>query len=507
MEQGVNYLNRYFPGLARMRGSQKLALLVAMLLAVGLLFWGIYQVRQVEYRVLYSNLTPADSGMILAKLKEKKIPYRLSADGTSISIPSHQVGETRLEFAAAGLPQGGGVGFEIFDQRALGATDFEQQVNYRRALQGELARTINSLEEIEASRVHIALPKESVFAERRKKPTASVSLRLRPGRTLSASQVDGISQLVASSVEGMSAQDVIVVDGRGNILSQRHDDEAQAKLSTTQRDYQRRLEKELASNLQSLLEQVVGAGKAQVRVATEINFAQTERLEEVFDAENPVVRSTQKQTERTLEAAGAEAGPGSEKTSEILNYEISKVTSKTILPMGEVKKLSIAAVVDGTQSRNAQGALEYQPRTAEEMASLEQLIMKSAGFNQERGDQVVITNIPFQRPMEEGEMPALTWQDYLAMSQPFLKYLFILLIFLAGVFLLVRPLIRVVLRSRELPAEAGRPAALPVMETAPVMPGELNMTGERVMDEVEVIRRLAEKDPKKMSDLLKAWLK
>jgi flagellar M-ring protein FliF len=168
-----------------------------------------------------------------------------------------------MEMAAAGLPQGGGVGFEIFDQKTLGATEFEQQLNYRRALQGELARTINGLEEIQSSRVHIALPKESLFTDRQKKPTASVTLRLKPGRTLRPGQIDGIVHLVASSIEGMNPEDVMVVDARGTILSARQNDGKLSKMTAQQIDFQRNMEKDLAGRIQSMLENVVGRARPQ----------------------------------------------------------------------------------------------------------------------------------------------------------------------------------------------------------------------------------------------------
>jgi len=199
--------------------ARKLSILIVAGITLSVLAAMVYFANRTEYKVLFSHLSSEDASAILAKLQEKKIPYEITSSGDTILVASEKVSEIRLEMAGSGLPQGGGIGFEIFDQKTLGATEFEQQLNYRRALQGELARTIKGLEEIQSSRVHIALPKESLFVSEEKKPTASVTLKLKPGRSLSQSQIEGITHLVASSVEGLNAEDVIVVDNKGNILS------------------------------------------------------------------------------------------------------------------------------------------------------------------------------------------------------------------------------------------------------------------------------------------------
>ena len=216
---------------------------------------------------------------IVTKLKEKKIPYQLSDSGNSILVPSDKVSELRLELASSGLPQGGGVGFEIFDSKTLGVTEFVQQLNYQRALQGELSRTINGLDEIQHSRVHIVIPKKSLFAEDQLKPTASVILKLKSGRSLRPAQIDGIVHLVASSVEGLNPSDVMVVDNTGKVLSKIQDDAKLGRLSNSQADYQRNFEKDLTGRVQSMLEKVVGEGKAVVRISADLDFRVVEQLE------------------------------------------------------------------------------------------------------------------------------------------------------------------------------------------------------------------------------------
>jgi flagellar M-ring protein FliF len=276
-------------GLNALSASRKMTLAgvaVAVALSIGAFVWFM---NQADYRVLFSNLSSGDAATILTKLKEKKVPYQLSVAGDVISVPAGRVSELRLELAADGIPQGGGVGFEIFDNKTFGTTEFEKQLNYRRALQGELARTINSLDEIQQSRVHIVLPKDSLFVDQQKKTTASVTIRLKQGKKLKPSQVEGIGHLVASSVEGLRATDVMIVDSQGNILSKiTEGDSRLTQMSASQVEYKKNIEKDMAGQIQTLLENVVGPGKAAVRVSAELDFRVMEKTEELYDPESPV---------------------------------------------------------------------------------------------------------------------------------------------------------------------------------------------------------------------------
>ncbi|MBA4397636.1 MAG: flagellar M-ring protein FliF, partial [Syntrophus sp. (in: bacteria)] len=356
------FFTKLMGGFNALPASRKMilaAVAVSVALSIGAFVW---VANQEDYRVLFSNLTSGDAANIITKLKEKKIPYQISAGGDVVSVPADRVSELRLELAAGGIPQGGGVGFEIFDNKTFGTTDFEKQLNYRRALQGELSRTINSLDEIQQSRVHIVLPKDSLFVDQQKKTTASVTIRLKSGKKLKPAQIEGIGHLVASSVEGLSAADVMIVDSQGNIISQNTGGDSRlAQMTTSQAEYKKNLEKDMAGKIQTMLENVVGPGKAAVRVSADLDFRITEKTEELYDPESPVIRSTQKQMDKATgpipvpapgrtaapAASAPAAGPEKEKSEEIVNYEINKVVSKTVMPVGEVKKLSIAVLVDG----------------------------------------------------------------------------------------------------------------------------------------------------------------
>lgn len=515
-------LRKFIEGFMALPPGRKLTVLsviVATIISIGAM---VYFTNLVDYGVLFSNLTSEDAAAISAKLKEKKIPFQLSPDGKTISVPVDKVPELRLELAASGLPHGGGVGFEIFDHKTIGVTEFEQQINYRRALQGELSRTINSLEEIESSRVHIALPKESVFVERERKATASVTVKLKPGRALKPQQVDGIVHLVASSVEGLNPQDVMVVDGKGNVLSRiPPDPKSPTALTGSQAEYQKNLEREMASRIQAMLENVVGKGKVSVQVAADLDFRMTEKTEEIYDAENPVVRSVQKGKDRTVtktgDAKGAGGGTEKEKVDETMNYEINKTVSRTVMPVGEIKKLSIAVLVDGLYMKNEKGEMAFQERPKKELEMLEDVVRKSAGFNPQRGDQVVVSCLPFQKE-EAGEMVSRSWSDKLLPLLPAVKYLLLAGLALAAFFIIIKPMTKYVAAQAPAPAQAvpapgstvsvtlgaegqsAEPGALPGGDLL-----QLLQSGHQIT-EAELTKKLAEADAKKFAELLRNWL-
>jgi len=496
-------------------GPRKLTLLGVTILTMASIMMFVYFTNQEDYRVLFSNLASEDASSIVTKLKEKKIPYQISPAGDTISVPSGKVSELRLELAAAGLPHGGGVGFEIFDNKTLGATEFDQQLNYRRALQGELVRTINSLEEIQQCRVHIALPRESLFIDQQKKATASVAIKLKAGRKLTQSQIEGIGHLVASSIEGLNPDDVMIVDSQGNIMSKGQGDSRLARMSSSQIEYQRNIEKEMGSQIQTLLENVVGQGKAVVRVNADLDFRITEKTEETYDPESPVVRSTQKQSDRMNAALGkASSGSEKEKTDEVVNYEINKTVSKTVMPVGEVKNISIAVLVDGIYTKDAKGTATYQERPKKELESLEELVRKSAGFNSQRGDQVVVTSMPFSRTDLEQGMIGRSWQDQIAPAIPIIKYVIILTGLLFSFLFIIRPLIRNVIlaaRSSESGHQMHLPAASSSTATAELHgqagPLSLPQFEEKPMSEVELAKHLAGTNAQKYAELLRNWLK
>jgi flagellar M-ring protein FliF len=445
-----------------------------------------------------------------------------------ISVPSEKVSELRLELAAAGLPKGGGVGFEIFDAKNLGVTEFVQQLNYQRALQGELTRTINSLDEIQQSRVHLAIPKKSLFSEDQKKPTASVIVKFKSGRTLSEPQINGIAHLVSSSIEGMSPRDVMIVDSSGKVLSKVTEGGDMAQLSNSQIEYKKNVEKDLTSRITSMLEKVVGEGKAVVRISTDLDFRVMEKTEEKYDSEEPAIRSVQRSQEKSGATSGGAgestvtttarqaaapprlAGSNREKTDETINYEISRTVNKTVMPVGDVKKLSIAVLIDGNYVKNEKGVEEYQPRPEKELTALEDLVKKSAGFDTKRGDQVVVSNVPFKKVDLGAETAEKSWLDKFMPFMPLVRYLVMLVVIGLVALFVAKPLVRML-------AERGREVAVSVREV-PAGVGALkggdgvtlslgSHQQSRELTETDIVRHMASADSKRFAELLRNWIK
>ncbi|MCK5232411.1 MAG: flagellar M-ring protein FliF, partial [Desulfobulbaceae bacterium] len=246
----------------------------------------------VGHKVLYSGLTQEDAADVVTFLRDQRVPYKLSEDGAAIMVPAELVHETRLNLAGAGLPHGGGVGFEVFDKTSFGTTDFVQRLNYQRALQGELARTIRQFHQVKEARVHIATPKDSVFIEDEKPTTASISVRLHSREKLSQHQVKSIVNLVACAVPGLSTDNITVVDTAGRLLF-RKDGSEEALLSASQLEYQQKFENGLRSKIESILQEIVGINRAQARVTAEIDFNRMEQTEDIYDPEGQVIRSEQ----------------------------------------------------------------------------------------------------------------------------------------------------------------------------------------------------------------------
>jgi flagellar M-ring protein FliF len=530
------------------RGKTLSLVLVFLLSLLGfgvLIFWN----SQPDYQVLFANLSPEDAGEMTGKLREKKIPFQLTHGGTTLLVPRDQVYDLRLSLAAEGLPKGGGVGFEVFDRTNLGITDFVQKLNYQRALQGELSRTIKQIKEVDQVRVHIVTPKDSLFIEEQKRPTASVFVRPRSGLTLGASQVEGIVHLVASAVEGLEPGNVTVVDTSGKILSKRSETSLIGQLTTTQLEFQRNIEENLKRKVQGMLEEVMGPNKAIARVSAEIDFQQIDITEERYDP-NTILRSEQKNTERSLSTTGSsiqgelrrqnpadpktqkpgasatpESGarpavvpalPGnsnsSERQHEIRNYEISRINKHIKNPVGQVKKISAAVIVDGTYKEVAgeKGTKEkqYAPRPQEEMKNLENLVKKTIGYSEERGDQVEVTSLPFYwSTVEEDskmEKKGTPWQDYLMMIYKPGVSLVLALLFLLFV---VRPL----LKGRSFGPEREEALLQPVRSGAIPSPSFQELPQETKSPPVPLnlkdqTVKLIQKDPSKTVGIVKAWL-
>jgi len=400
---------------ARMTASQVMLLLgilagtiVGIVIVVG---W----VSNVTYSRLYTNVDEAEAGEIINYLNDNQIPYRLTDNGGSIEIPSTEVYKTRISLAADGIPRSGNIGYSIFDQNNLGMTDFLQNLNFRRALEGELTRTITQLSEVQAARVHIVMPKERLFREDKKEATASVVLKLRGNADLSKRQIAGIAHLVASSVEGLKPSNIAILDYDGNLLSSGQEADPIAGLSGTQMEVRKNVEQYLEDKAQSMLDGVLGSDKSVVRVTAELDFKQLERTAETFDPNAPSVRSEERtktsstNSDKATETSESLAQENSETT--VTNYELNKTVEHVIDAVGGIKRLSVAVMIDGTykEVENADGVMEgiYQPRPQEELDRLAAIVRSAIGYDAERNDQLEIVNLPFDRGNLESDREAL----------------------------------------------------------------------------------------------------
>ena len=518
------------------------ALVVALLLALGFL---VFVQGQDDYGVLFTNLSQEDAGGIVTKLKGKKVSYRLESNGTAILVPKSEMYELRLLLASEGLPKGGGVGFEIFDRQELGVTDFVQRLNYQRALQGELARTIAGMPEVLEARVHVVTPKEALFIEDQKETTASVALKLRPGRTISPGQVESIVNLVASSVAGLHPTKVTVVDLKGRILSKPQDRLGLQSLSAGQLGLQRQVEESYERKIQELFDKILGPGKSFVRVSTELDFQKIDLHEETFTPNRELVRSEQKtveQSNRGLEGGNPEArfnlnqgtitppppgkgpppltaptpppklqGTGSERIAELRNYEINRVVRQVVDSPGKIKRLSLAVVVDGNYQEKGN---KFSPRNPEEMRQFSNLAKKAVGFNVERGDQLEVSCAPLAVQAVEGTAAfssAEGWQQGLAFSWKIGAL--ILLIIIGLMFLLKRR--RAPVRTPLLQGPPSKELAIPGMhekilsETASPLAlgaGQPKPALPEPVDGQERVSHLIASYPDRAVEVLRLWI-
>ncbi|MGE4543833.1 MAG: flagellar basal-body MS-ring/collar protein FliF [Pedobacter sp.] len=439
--------------------KRQLSLAATILVCIVFFAGIILQANKADYQLLFGNLDSADASAVVDRLKEQKVPYRLENGGRAIFIPADQVYETRLAMAGSGLPNGGGVGFEIFDKQSFGMTDFAQKINYLRALQGELARTIASLAPVEAARVHLALPEKRLFRDQQQKASASVIVKLAAGQSLHEGQILGIVNLVSGSVDGLDSEQVAVIDDNGRVLSKTRDHTAGTGTAPDMLEYQKNLEQSLELRAQALLDRALGMGNSMVQVTAVIDYTQRERMEESYDPNTTAVRSEQSSTEKggitgtggvpgvqsniKDEQGGSSFIPTS-RTNETINYEISKVVSKQVDPVGTLKNISVAVLVADRLVENSEdSAPTTEPRDAKELAAIEKMVSRALGINPTRGDQIAVISRPFETAFStEPLVKASPWSRIYQMI-PMIKYALLCLAVGLLYFLIIRPLLQV----------------------------------------------------------------
>lgn len=441
--------------------SRKIALAAVTAISITIFAVIIIQARTADYQLLFANLEEKDAAAVVSWLKGERIDYKLKNNGKNIWISATKLYETRLELASSGLPSGSGVGFEVFDKQSFALTDFVQKVNYTRALQGELARTITSLAPVEATRVHLALPEKRLFKNQQKDATASIIVTLTKGNTLDKDQVQGIIHLVSGSVEGLTPDAVTVINSYGKVLEGRAKKDDEQRFSVDMLVFQQELERRLESRAQDLLDKTMGYGQAMVRVTASLDFAKVEKTQELFDAEEPVIRSEQLQEESSGSGSaggipgvesnlqgntGAQGSgmPPSNKSSRTTNYEISKTISKTINPIGTIKSLSVSVLLADKiiPAKDAESQPTAETMSTKDLKAVETMVASALGLDIERGDYINVASMPFMVALDdellaEG-MPKNLLYEYL----PLIKIGLLSLGALIFYFLMVRPIIK-----------------------------------------------------------------
>jgi len=417
--------------------------LAATVVIAGLILFGVF--RSITYVTLYSDLDSQSISEVIDKLDEMNISHRISDGGNTIEVPTGDVYKARIRLAGIGLPKSGTVGYSIFDKTNLGMTEFLQKMNFRRALEGELARSIMELDNVKAARVHVVIPEDHLFKEDKQPPTASVLVKLQSGGSLTPRQIRGVTHLVSASVEGLTPDNISIVDYHGNLLTSNIATDPLASLSSTQLELRKNVERYLEDKAQTLLEQTVGRGKSIVRVTAQLNFDQMEKTTETYDPDNLAVRSEER-TEETSEDASQSALDSTStqnKTSvenAITNYEVNRTMQRIVNSVGNIEKLTVAVLVDGNYepviADDGTETIQYAPRNTEELNRITALVKNAVGYDDKRSDQIEVVSMQFDTEGLEDNQKRLdeiaTRSFYMDVGKKVLMVVAGLLLFLYG---------------------------------------------------------------------------
>lgn len=511
------------------------------LLAAGLLFWLATQATKEPMGLLFSGLDPRDSASIIERLDAANVPYEIKGDGSTILVPQDRALRLRMQMAGEGLPAGGGVGYEIFDnQDALGVTSFQQNVNKLRALEGELARTIRSLDRIEQARVHLVIPERKLFNDAAASPTASIVIRVRGGR-IAPEQVQAIQHLVASAVEGLTPARVSVVDEKGELLAGGDGDSSAASVQAALDGRKASYEERVRRQVEGIVASIVGPGRARVEVNADLDSNRRVRESIKYDPDGQVIRST---TSRSSNAdatnkngadavsvstnlpgetqPAAEGGDTSREvnaqTDETTNYEISSEKVTETQDGGAVKRLSVAVAVDGVWTTSAEGARSYQARSDEDMKKIEALVRSTVGFDEKRGDTLQVVNVQFAQ--EEAQALTPEEEPFMGLGKSDIMKLIelavLVIVALLAILLVFRPLITRLLAPINVPGgmpqlagPAGAALGPAAMGGAPQIGGASGMQAlpgpgmtEQMIDIAQVDGQVSASSVKKVGEIV-----
>jgi flagellar M-ring protein FliF len=550
-------LPKALPWLEQLRANPRLPLMIGASAAVAavaaLWLWS----RAPDYGVLYSNLSDRDGGAIIASLQQMNIPYKFAEGGGALLVAANKVPEARLRLASQGLPKGGTVGFELMDSQKFGTSQFAEQVNYQRALEGELARSINSISAVESARVHLALPKPSLFVREQKKPSASVVLTLHRGRTIDEGQISAIVHLISSSVPELSAKSITVVDQAGNLLSAAN--AGTRGLDVSQLKYAQEIEQGYIRRIEAILQPIVGSGNVHAQVAADIDFSIVENTDEKYrpnqEPGSAAVRS--QQSSESGQQGGNPAGgvpgalsnqPPSDPVAPIVNpaqpgkpgtpaagqlkmstelsaggtlarstgasintrkdvttnYEVDRSIRHVQQGAGGIKRLSVAVVVNYRGATGAQGKRAVQALTASELEQIKNLARQAMGFSAERGDSLNVVNSPFASDASDApELPIWRQPDNIEMAKAGGKYLLLGILALYLWFAVLRPLLRKHLQP--VPAQAAAPGHEEAPSADAVAQSQ-ERQAERHLENIRYAQETAAKEPRAVAMLIKHWM-
>ena len=552
-------MNAMLQALQGVGAARILMLLIVSALVIGLLGYLGNRLTDPPLTILYGDLDPKDANQIVAKLETMTVPYELRAGGTQIFVPTDRALRLRMAMAEEGLPNGGSVGYEVFDRSdTLGLTRTMQNINMLRALAGELERTIKSISQINAARVHLVLPKRDLFSRGKQNTSASIVLSMVGGNRLNKSQVNAIRHLVASAVPGLKPNQVSIIDNRGNRLARGGEDQDDSLMTDRAQDYRAAYESRLMRAIENLLEQTLGVGKVRAQVNAEINFDRVTTSAEIYDPEGQVVRSTQSVEERSGSAGGgggqavsvgnslpsgedgegraagiaASSGNTTERIEETTNYEITKTVRNYVSESGTVKRLSVAVLVDGIYTEGSDGEISYSPRDEEQILLLTSLVKTAVGFNAERGDILEVINMPFaQIDVLEGEEPPLVdlgKGDYFKIAE----IAVMLVVGILVVLMVLRPLATSAMSGARqaaspegidesqaaLAAPTGDPADVPALppgeaEMAPLPASQLdntinvaNVEGRMKVSSMKRVGEIVDNHPEEALNIIRNWI-
>ena len=528
-------------GFTASNAARNLALAIGAALVVALMVGALLWSQQPDYRVLFSNFSDRDGGAIVTSLQQMNVPYKFAEGGGAILVPAAQVYDARLKLASQGLPKGGSVGFELMENQKLGVSQFLEQVNFQRALEGELARSIQSVGAVQSARVHLALPKASVFVRDQQKPTASVILNLNQGRTLDPGQVSAIVHLVASSVPELSSKSVTVIDQSGNLLSDADKATSANGLDPAQLKYVQDLQQSIVKRIESIISPLVGPNNVRAEATADIDFSRSEQAAEVYkpnQAPNtgairsmqtnetgagaaanaggvPGALSNQPPAPATAPIAGGAPAPGTPAAKAAAdanthreattNYEVDKTIRYVQQPMGGVKRISVAVVVNYKRDVDKAGKVTNRALTDAEKTQITDLVKEAMGFNKDRGDTLNIANSPFAGAEAQPVVDVPVWKnpETLQTGKEIGKYLLGAAVILYLFFAFLKPMLKKLLAGPPKPVLVADEDD-DVVELSGAEPMGAKVRG--YAENLEAAKVLAKQDPKVVANVVKAWV-